>query len=132
MDDSAPPLTDLSPAQIQIGPVDSDVYGWLRSWQTGMRAVEKLRYRGRGTARRRLWRAIGAMAQRLGSAVLAVGRRALAIAAGLDDTTVSELLRELREEDDPWLVLLENERGVEADLYQLRIPDAVVETAAWR
>ena len=130
---SAPPLMNLSgAAQFQFGPVDDDVYGWLRSWATGMRALERLRYRGRGTARRRLWRAIGQMAQRVGSAVLAVGRRSLAIAAGLDDTTVSELLRELREEDDPWIVLLDNERGVEADLYQLRIPDAVAETARWR
>ena len=123
---------NLNESDFQIGPVTEDVYGWLRSWLTGMRALEKLRYRGRGTARRRLWRAIGQMAQRVGSAVLAVGRRSLAIAAGLDDTTVSELLREFREEDDPWIVLLENDRGLEADLYQLRIPDAVVETARWR
>jgi DNA-binding MarR family transcriptional regulator len=135
---SAPSPSDLSPPQLPAGPdlaelVTGDVYGWIRCWQTGMLALER-RGIGRWTpAKRLLWRSLGAFAQRLGSTTLEVGRRALAIDTGLDDSTVSELLRELRDADDPWIVLIANERGLDlADLYQLRIPDAVADTAAWR
>ena len=135
---SAPSPLDLSLPQIPAGPdlaelATGDVYGWIRCWQTGMLTLER---RGIGhwtPARRLLWRSLGAFAQRTGSTTLEVGRRALAIDTGLDDSTASELLRELRDADDPWIVLIANERGLDlADLYQLRIPDAVADTAAWR
>ena len=36
---SGPPLMNLSgAAQFQFGPVDDDVYGWLRSWASGIRS----------------------------------------------------------------------------------------------
>jgi hypothetical protein len=114
--------------------IDEDSeYQWIRAWWNALLATERLRYTGRaGLSVRLLLRAIGAMAQRRGSRYLDVGRRSLSLACGLDDSTVSELLRVLREEADPWLVLIEGERGVHGDLYELRIPDAAIEVAAWR
>jgi hypothetical protein len=47
----------------------------------------------------------------------------LSVATGLDHTTVAAHLRALREEDDPLIDLIENDRGLQGDLYQLRIPD---------
>lgn len=108
-------------------------YQWIRAWWNALLATERLRYTGRaGLSVRLLLRAVGAMAQRRGSRYLDVGRRSLSLACGLDDSTVSELLRALREEADPWLVLIEDERGVHGDLYELRIPDVAIEVAAWR
>jgi hypothetical protein len=108
-------------------------YRWIRAWWNALLATERIRYTGRaGLSVRLLLRSIGAMAQRRGTRYLDVGRRSLALGCGLDDSTVSELLRALRDEPDPWLVLIEDERGVHGDLYELRIPDAALEVAAWR
>lgn len=127
-----------APSSIRLdlaGPEDSALtaYRWIRAWWNAVLATERIRYTGRaGLSVRLLLRSIGAMAQRRGTRYLDVGRRALALGCGLDDSTVSELLRTLREEDDPWIVLLENERGERGDLYELRIPDGALEVAAWR
>jgi DNA-binding transcriptional ArsR family regulator len=70
-----------------------------------------------------------------GSRYVAFGTRSLSIATGLDHTTVAAHLRALREEDDPLIDLMENDRGLQGDLYQLRIPDVVAVRAgrvAWR
>jgi DNA-binding transcriptional ArsR family regulator len=72
------------------------------------------------------------MAQRRGSRVLEVGVRGLALASGLDHSTVSVVLRALREEDDPVLELLEQAKGEHADRYTLRIPEAGLHAASWR
>jgi hypothetical protein len=112
---------------------DAAEYRWIRAWWNALLATERIRYTGRsGLSVRLLLRSVGAMAQRRGTRYLDVGRRSLALGCGLDDSTVSELLRALREEPDPWLVLVEDERGVHGDLYELRIPDAAIEVAAWR
>jgi len=53
----------------------------------------------------------------------------------LDHTTVAAHLRALRDEDDPLIDLIENDRGLAGDLYQLRIPDEIADRAsrvAWR
>jgi hypothetical protein len=53
----------------------------------------------------------------------------------LDHTTAAAHLRALRDEDDPLIDLIENDRGLAADLYQLRIPDEIADRAsrvAWR
>jgi hypothetical protein len=54
----------------------------------------------------------------------------LSVATGLDHTTVAAHLRALREEDDPLIDLIENDRGLQGDLYQLRIPDDTAARAA--
>ena len=43
----------------------------------------------------------------------------------MDHTTVAAHLRALRDEDDPLIDLIENDRGLAGDLYQLRIPDDI-------
>ena len=53
----------------------------------------------------------------------------------MDHTTVAAHLRALREEADPLIDLIENDRGLAGDLYQLRIPDEIADRAsrvAWR
>jgi hypothetical protein len=72
------------------------------------------------------------MAQRRGSRIVDVGCRSLALACGLDDSTVALVLRGLREEQDPVVELLEPGEGERADRYSLRIPDAGLHAAAWR
>ncbi len=70
-----------------------------------------------------------------GSRYVAFGTRSLSIATGLDHTTVAAHLRALRDEDDPLVDLIENDRGLAGDLYQLRIPDEITARAgriAWR
>ena len=61
-----------------------------------------------------------------------------AVAVGGDrigHTTVAAHLRALRDDDDPLIDLIENDRGLQGDLYQLRIPDEIADWAsrvAWR
>ena len=61
-----------------------------------------------------------------------------AVAVGGDrigHTTVAAHLRALRDDDDPLIDLIENDRGLQGDLYQLRIPDEIADRAsrvAWR
>ena len=53
----------------------------------------------------------------------------------MDHTTAAAHLRALRDEDDPLIDLIENDRGLAGDLYQLRIPDEIADRAsrvAWR
>ena len=49
-----------------------------------------------------------------GSRYVAFGTRSLSVATGLDHTTVAAHLRALREEDDPLIDLIENDRGLPA------------------
>ncbi len=69
-----------------------------------------------------------------GSRYIAFGTRSLSIAAGLDHTTVAAHLRALRDEDDAFIELIENNRRLDGDLYELRIPDDILHRAqhvAW-
>ena len=80
-------------------------------------------------------RAIGEAALKTGSRYVAFGVRSLSVATGMDHTTVAAHLRALRDEDDPLIDLIENDRGLAGDLYQLRIPDHIAARAtriAWR
>ena len=80
---------------------------------------------GPGISKRWVLRAMGEAAMKTGSRYVAFGTRSLSIATGLDHTTVAAHLRALREEDDPLIDLIENDRGLAGDLYQLRIPDEI-------
>lgn len=111
-----------------------DEYRWLRTWWSGLR-LSTDRWTGRtALAKRIVLRAMGEAAMKDGSRYIAFGVRSLAVATGLDHTTVAAHLRDLREEDEPFIDLIENDRGLAGDLYQLRIPHGVSDRAhraAW-
>ncbi len=104
----------------------------IRRWDCALRAAERNRWPGaHGITVRLVARALAAAAQMTGSAVIEFGTRSLGLLACLDHSTVARVLRELRAEDDPFVVLLEERRGLRGDLYLLRIPDACAAAAAW-
>ena len=65
-----------------------------------------------------------------GSRYVAFGTRSLDLAAGMDHTTVAAHLRMLRDEDEPLVYLIENDRGLLGDLYELRIPESIAARAS--
>jgi DNA-binding transcriptional ArsR family regulator len=111
-------------------------YQWLREWWAALSIVEGSRYRGRtAPARRMLLRALGEAGMKSGSRYIEFGTRALDLASGMDHTTVADHLRALRDENDPLVVLVESDRGLRGDLYELRIPESVADRASrqdWR
>lgn len=111
-------------------------FRWIRSWRNAVQLLEHTRYPDRaGIAVRWVLRALGEAAMKTGSRYIAFGTRSLSIATGLDHTTVAAHLRRLRDENDPLVDLIEDDRGLQGDLYQLRIPDEIadrVETLAWK
>lgn len=122
---------DTGPAKLTRG--SDQEYLWLRTWWSGLRAGTD-RWTGKSLGLRMVARAVGEAAMKVGSRYVAFGTRNLSIATGLDHTTVAAHLRELRAEHDPLLVLIENDRGLGGDLYELRIPHAVAaraERAPW-
>lgn len=108
-------------------------YQHLREWWSALEMLEPDRYRGRtGPAFKLVLRAMGEAAKKIGSRYVDFGTRSLDIATGLDHTTVASHLRTLRDEDDPLIVLVESDRGLQGDLYELRVPDGVSDRAARR
>lgn len=109
-------------------------YQFIRTWWSALR-ISPNRWPGRsGLVRQMVLRAVGEAAMKAGSRYVAFGTRSLSIAAGVDHTTVAVHLRRLRAEPDPFIDLIEDDRGLAGDLYQLRIPDALVDRAdraAW-
>lgn len=101
-----------------------------------MGLVEQERYAGRtGPAIRMLLRALGEAAMKSGSRYIEFGTRSLDVASGMDHTTVAKHLRYLRAEKEPLIYLVENDRGLLGDLYELRIPEFIAARAArqsWR
>ncbi|MCC3292609.1 MarR family transcriptional regulator [Arthrobacter sp. zg-Y1110] len=114
---------------------DENEHRFIRSWRNGLRILEH-RYRSReGLARRMVLRALGEAAHMSASRYIEFGDRSLAVATGLDHTTVGFHLRALRAEKDPLVTLIEAGRGTKGDLYMLTIPDTVmkaVEDLSWR
>jgi hypothetical protein len=45
----------------------------------------------------------------------------------LEPSTVAKILKALAQEEDPFILLVESDRGVEPDIYELRIPDAYLD-----
>ena len=86
-------------------------------------------------SRRMLLRALGEAAMKSGSRYVHFGTRSLSIPAGLDQSTVAEHLRRLRDEPDGLVTLLEDSRGGDGDLYELVIPAVLAGRAGrqdWR
>ena len=103
----------------------SSAYQQIREWWTVLKSIETRRWTGRESISLRLvLRAVGAAAQVAGTTRPAFGVRSLALTSGLDYSTVALCLQRLRSEPDPLLVLTRPGRGLEADEYELRIPDA--------
>ena len=65
---------------------------------------------------------LGRFGQRCGVQV-AVGVRSLGLAAGVSHDTAAAVLRYLREQPDPFVVLVAPAAGLRGDCYELRIPD---------
>ena len=111
-------------------------FQFIREWWSAMVLVELDRYSGRtGPGIRMVLRALGEAAMMTGSRYIEFGTRSLDVASGLDHTTVAKHLRQLRAEEDPLVYLIENDRGLLGDLYELRIPEEVVTRASrqsWR
>lgn len=86
-------------------------------------------------ARRMVLRALGEAAHMTASRFIEFGVRSIAVATGLDHTTVGLHLRELRAEKDPLVTLVEQARGTKGDLYMLTVPEelkAAAEDATWQ
>ncbi|MGC5168705.1 MarR family transcriptional regulator [Luteimicrobium sp. DT211] len=106
-----------------------DEHGFIRTWRAAVRMTEQHRLPGRRFyIARFLLRAMGEAAHETGSRRVAFGTRSLAIATGVDASTVSVLLHELGRTG--WIDRLEEGRGEHADLYELTIPADVQERAA--
>lgn len=111
-------------------------YVHVRVWTTAVEFAVPDRWSDRsGQSKRAVLRAVAEAAHRRGSRYIDVGCRSLGLGSVLDHSTVAEVLRALRDEPDPVLVLLEDQRGGRGDLYELRIPDShrdQAESAPWR
>ena len=86
-------------------------------------------------ARRMVLRALGEAAHMTASRFIEFGVRSIAVATGLDHTTVGLHLRELRAEKDPLVTLVEEARGTKGDLYMLTVPEGLktaAEDATWQ
>lgn len=102
----------------------------LRTWRATLHQVEVHEFPGAsGYKARMVLRVLAAMAHAQAATALAVGVRSLALGSDLSHETVSLVLRELRADPDPWIVLLERGEGADADVYELRLPDRHQDTA---
>lgn len=105
-----------------------------RRWYSAyVAAVRNQRWKGQKLITVR--RVLGAMlkaAQLRHSMVIGFGVRELALLACLDYSTVAGTLRELREETDPFIDLVQEHHGDQPDIYQLIVPQGYAEAAAWR
>lgn len=109
---------------------------FIRTWRNALQLSESRYQESRqGLARRMVLRALGEAAHKTASRFVEFGGRSLAVATGLDHTTVGFHLRELRKESDPLITLVETGRGTKGDQYMLTVPDQVKERAedrGWR
>jgi DNA-binding transcriptional ArsR family regulator len=109
---------------------------FIRTWRNALRLREHAYLDSRtGLARRMVLRALGEAAHMTASRFIEFGDRSIAVATGLDHTTVGSHLRALRSEQDPLVTLVEQGRGTKGDLYMLTVPEevkAAAEDLSWR
>ncbi len=125
-----------SPQQSQRGGLGNGrrVNQEVRVWLT---AVEFLHGPDTDFAVRLVLHALGEAAALTGSVVVEHGNRSLAVATGLDHTTVGRVLHKLLDEpkDRALIDLIRPARGVRAHIYQLSVPPLLrgaCETRPWR
>ena len=134
--------TNTSEPSTQGGRYKADIssaaaeHQFIRSWRTALRIAEP-RYGASkvGLARRMILRAIGEAAHKTESRIVEFGVRSLAVASGVEPTTVAAHLRALRSEPDPLIAHTAEAIGVNADQYTLVIPSHIEEGAteiSWR
>lgn len=113
----------------------ADLHRALRTWRATLHQTEVNEFPGAsGYKARMVLRVLAAMAHAQATTTLAVGVRSLALGSDLSHETASQVLRELRADPDPWIVLLERGDGADADVYELRLPDrhqATAERVRW-
>lgn len=104
----------------------SSEHRYLRTWRNALSLREPTYASSRtGLARRMVLRALGAAAHMTASRFVEFGDRSIAVATGLDHTTVGSHLRALRSEKDPLVTLVERGRGTKGDLYMLTVPEGL-------
>ena len=117
--------------------VETSALQHARRWWTAMRAWERRHLDDRaGQSDRQVLRSLVATSIRTRSRYVKAGVRSVALGTCLERTAAAESLRRLRDWEDSPLVLIEAERGHgNADIYELRIPDAhaqLAEDKRWR
>jgi DNA-binding transcriptional ArsR family regulator len=119
----------------QISNPDAE-HRFIRTWRNALRIREVNYQESRtGMARRMVLRALGEAAHMTASRFVEFGIRSIAVATGLDHTTVALHLRALRGEKDPLVTLVEEARGTKGDLYMLTVPEELktaAEDATWQ
>lgn len=109
---------------------------FIRTWRNALAISEQaLKGERRGQALRMILRALGAAAHMTGSRYVEFGVRSIALASGVDHTTVASHLRELRRSAGGLVELVSRGRGTHGDLYRLAIPkdlQEAAETVSWR
>ncbi|MFK4298600.1 DNA-binding transcriptional ArsR family regulator [Arthrobacter sp. GAS37] len=131
------PSTQPGPPQgiLVSTPPDAE-HRFIRTWRNALSLKESRYQESRnGLARRMVLRALGEAAHMTASRFVEFGVRSMAVATGLDHTTVAGHLRELRAEKDPLVTLVESGRGTHGDQYMLTIPEDVMPVAedlSWR
>lgn len=104
---------------------EKSAYEMVRVWFAALLKVENDRYAD-DVPSRLVLRALGAMVQRTGEPLVAVGVRSLSLASGLSASTVSRALARLRSEADPFIRLVAPASGLEAAVYELVTPEHLV------
>jgi len=109
---------------------------FIRTWRNVLR-IREVSYRESrtGMARRMVLRSLGEAAHMTASRFVEFGVRSIAVATGLDHTTVALHLKALRSEKDPLITLVEEARGTKGDLYMLTVPEelkSAAEDATWQ
>ncbi|XKH58581.1 MarR family transcriptional regulator (plasmid) [Citricoccus nitrophenolicus] len=125
--------TNTSQPYTQRGATD---FQFVRTWLNALAASESRHGNDRrGLLKRMLLRSIAEACMKTGARSISFGVRALAVACGTDAGTISRHLKELIRESTPLLRLSSRGRGIEADTYELVIPDHLSEGArsrSWR
>ncbi|WP_125778355.1 MarR family transcriptional regulator [Antribacter gilvus] len=105
-----------------------DEHAFIRTWRAALRTTETHRLPGRRWyVGRFVLRALGEAAHKTGDRVVAFGVRSLAVATGVDHTTVAAALHQLA--DAGWIDRLEEGRGAEADTWVLTLPTDLQQSA---
>lgn len=127
-----PALNGLNP----ISTYPDAEHRFIRTWRNALR-IREVNYTDSrmGMSRRMVLRALGEAAHLSASRFIEFGVRSIAVATGLDHTTVALHLKALRAEKDPLITLVEEARGTKGDLYMLTVPEelkAAAEDASWQ
>lgn len=113
-----------------------DEHRFIRTWRNALLIREQgLKGSRKGLAQRMILRALGAAAHMTGSRFVEFGVRSLALASGVDHTTVAAHLRDLRASPESLVQLVSRGRGTHGDLYTLTVPQALQEASeqvSWR